>query len=36
MALGRRDPNSYFGRMTFLKKLFWLYFFLLILEGALR
>lgn len=32
----RRDPNSYFARMTLLKKLFWLYFLLLIFEGALR
>lgn len=37
MALGRRkNPNSYFGRLTHLKKLFWLYFLLLIFEGALR
>lgn len=32
----KRNPNSYFVRLTFLKKLFWLYFLLLILEGALR
>lgn len=32
----RLNPNSYFARLTFLKKLFWLYFFLLIFEGALR
>jgi hypothetical protein len=30
------DPNSYFARLTRLKKLFWLYFLLLIFEGALR
>lgn len=37
MALMLRiNPNSYFARLTFLKKLFWLYFFLLIFEGALR
>ncbi len=32
----KRNPNSYFARLTLLKKLFWLYFFLLIFEGALR
>jgi hypothetical protein len=32
----QRDPNSYFGRLTRLKKLFWLYFLLLVFEGALR
>ena len=32
----RRNPNSYFRRLTYLKKLFWLYFLLLIFEGALR
>lgn len=37
MQLGiKRDPNSYFARLTLLKKLFWLYFLLLIFEGALR
>src|SRR5271169_2764172 len=37
MALARkRNPNSYFGRLTLLKKYFWLYFLLLIFEGALR
>lgn len=37
MQLGiRRNPNSYFARLTLLKKLFWLYFLLLIFEGALR
>lgn len=30
------NPNSYFRRLTFLKMLFWLYFLLLIFEGALR
>ena len=32
----KRNPNNYFARLTFLKKLFWLYFLLLIFEGALR
>ena len=32
----RRDPNGYLARLTLLKKLFWLYFLLLIFEGALR
>jgi hypothetical protein len=32
----KRNPNSYFARLTLLKKLFWLYFLLLIFEGALR
>ena len=32
----RRNRNSYFARLTLLKKLFWLYFLLLIFEGALR
>jgi hypothetical protein len=32
----RRSQNSYFRRLTLLKKLFWLYFLLLIFEGALR
>jgi hypothetical protein len=32
----RRKPKSYFRRLTGLKKLFWLYFLLLIVEGALR
>jgi hypothetical protein len=32
----RKNPNSYFRRLTRLKKLFWLYFLLLIFEGALR
>ena len=37
MAITRRpNPNSYFGRMTLLKKLIWLYFLLLVFEGALR
>ena len=37
MALAlRRNQNSYFARLTLLKKLFWLYFLLLIFEGALR
>ncbi len=37
MALApRKSRNSYFARLTRLKKLFWLYFFLLIFEGALR
>ncbi len=37
MALAlRKNPNSYFRRLTRLKKLFWLYFLLLIFEGALR
>ncbi|HEV2135917.1 MAG TPA: hypothetical protein VGR47_16890 [Terracidiphilus sp.] len=37
MQLGiSRNPNSYFARLTLLKKLFWLYFLLLIFEGALR
>jgi hypothetical protein len=37
MQLGiRRNPNGYVARLTFLKKLFWLYFLLLIFEGALR
>lgn len=37
MQLGiKRDPNSYFARLTLLKKLFWSYFLLLIFEGALR
>ena len=37
MALARRkDQNSYFGRITRLKKLFWLYVLLLIFEGTLR
>lgn len=37
MALAPRGkPKSYFARLTFLKKLFWLYFLLLIFEGALR
>jgi type IV secretory pathway VirB2 component (pilin) len=31
-----RNRNSYFARLSLLKKLFWLYFFLLIFEGALR
>lgn len=31
-----RNRNSYFSRLTTLKKLFWLYFILLIFEGALR
>ena len=30
------NPNSYFARLTLLKKIFWLYFLLLIFEGALR
>src|SRR6185437_1069996 len=30
------DRNRYFARLTLLKKLFWLYFLLLIFEGALR
>jgi len=34
--VGRRNPDTYFGRMTLLKKLFWVYFLLLIFEGALR
>lgn len=32
----RKNRNSYFARLTLLKKLFWLYFLLLIFEGALR
>ena len=32
----RRNPDSYYGRLTLLKKLFWVYFLLLIFEGALR
>lgn len=32
----KRNRNSYFARLSLLKKLFWLYFLLLILEGALR
>jgi hypothetical protein len=37
MALARRrNPNSYVRRLSLLKKLFWLYFLLLIFEGALR
>lgn len=32
----RRDPNGYYRRLTPLKKMFWLYFLLLIFEGALR
>jgi len=37
MRLWRKiEPNSYIRRLTLLKKLFWLYFFLLIFEGALR
>ena len=32
----KKRGNGYFRRLTLLKKLFWLYFFLLILEGALR
>jgi hypothetical protein len=37
MELGfKRKPNSYFTQLTLLKKLFWLYFLLLIFEGALR
>lgn len=37
MALAlKRNTNSYFSRLTLLKKLFWLYFLLLIFEGALR
>ena len=32
----RRDQDSYYGRLTLLKKLFWVYFLLLIFEGALR
>lgn len=32
----KKDPNSYYHRLTLLKKLLWLYFFLLIFEGALR
>lgn len=32
----RRNPKRYFARLTLLKKLFWLYFLLLIFEGALR
>lgn len=31
-----KHSNSYFWRITLLKKLFWLYFLLLIFEGALR
>jgi hypothetical protein len=31
-----RNPNGYFRQMTRLKKLFWLYFLLLIFEGSLR
>jgi hypothetical protein len=31
-----KKPPSYFRRLTFLKKLFWLYFVLLIFEGSLR
>lgn len=37
MAIARRkNPNSYYNRLTLLKKLIWLYFLLLIFEGALR
>lgn len=37
MRLGKpKDPNTYYNRLTPLKKLFWLYFLLLIFEGALR
>jgi hypothetical protein len=37
MAIVRpRNSNSYYGRLPLLKKLFWLYFLLLIFEGALR
>jgi hypothetical protein len=37
MAIVRRkDTNSYANRLPLLKKLFWLYFFLLVFEGALR
>jgi hypothetical protein len=37
LALGLRiNPNGYFRRMSLLKKLFWLYFLLLIFEGSLR
>jgi hypothetical protein len=32
----RGNPDGYFRRTTFLKKLFWAYFLLLIFEGALR
>lgn len=32
----KKNPNSYFAQLTLLKKLFWLYFLLLIFEGALR
>jgi hypothetical protein len=32
----RRNPNGYFMRITPLKRLFWLYFLLLIFEGSLR
>ena len=32
----KRNPDSYFAGLPRLKKLFWLYFFLLIFEGALR
>ena len=35
IAMGVKK-SSYFGRMTLLKKLFWLYFILLIFEGSLR
>lgn len=37
MALRPNAPHEgYYARLTLLKKLFWLYFFLLIFEGALR
>ena len=32
----KKEPIGYFRRLTLLKKLFWLYFLLLIFEGALR
>src|SRR5471032_1817161 len=37
MALVRiNGPNSYFRSLPLLKRLFWLYFFLLVFEGGLR
>lgn len=36
LLVRKGNPNSYFRRLTRLKKLFWLYFLLLIFEGALR
>jgi hypothetical protein len=36
LTIRKKDPNSYWSRLPGLKKLFWLYFFLLVFEGALR